>query len=101
MGTLHLLSYSPFTDNRLASCLRLLKTEDAVLLMGDAVYTLQPNNSWLTRLAALPESIALFALTEDLTARNLSPAVLPRLVAVDYPEFVALTCRYPRCNSWL
>ncbi len=37
MTTLHLLSHSPFTDNRLSSCLQLLSLHDAVLLSGDAV----------------------------------------------------------------
>ena len=40
MATLHILSHSPFADSRLASCLRLLGAQDALLLCGDAVYAL-------------------------------------------------------------
>ena len=38
MKTLHVIAHSPFGDERLASCLRLLGAEDALLLCGDAVY---------------------------------------------------------------
>ena len=40
MTTLHVIAHSPFGDNRLASCLRLLGADDALLLCGDAVYAL-------------------------------------------------------------
>jgi len=41
MTTLHVIAHSPFGDERLASCLRLLGTDDALLLCGDAVYALR------------------------------------------------------------
>ena len=42
MSTLHVLSHSPFGDDRLTSCLRVIGANDALLLTGDAVYALQP-----------------------------------------------------------
>ncbi|MGO3534092.1 DsrH/TusB family sulfur metabolism protein, partial [Pseudomonas helleri] len=50
MTTLHVLSHSPFSDTRLSSCLRVLGTDDALLLTGDAVYALQPQSSPLKAL---------------------------------------------------
>ena len=50
MATLHVLSHSPFADSRLASCLRLLGADDALLLSGDAVYALQPGTANLQEL---------------------------------------------------
>ncbi|WP_277419150.1 DsrH/TusB family sulfur relay protein, partial [Pseudomonas viridiflava] len=44
MSTLHVLSHSPFTDNRLDSCLRLLGDNDGILLCGDATYALTPSS---------------------------------------------------------
>ncbi|WP_413770140.1 DsrH/TusB family sulfur metabolism protein, partial [Vibrio vulnificus] len=44
MSTLHVLSHSPFGDNRLTSCLRVLGDQDALLLCGDATYALQPGS---------------------------------------------------------
>jgi len=99
MATLHLLSHSPFSDSRLASCLRLLGPTDALLLSGDAVYALQPGSAQRQALELMPASIALFALDEDLQARALeAPA---RLQVVDYPGFVELCTRYTKVNSWL
>lgn len=100
MATLHLLSHSPFADSRLASCLRLLATDDALLLCGDAVYAVQHGTDQCQTLERLPAGIALFALEEDLYARGLD-ALPSRLQAVDYAGFVALCCRYARTNAWL
>lgn len=100
MTTLHILSTSPFADQRLASCLRLLSPGDGLLLCGDAVYALNPDCAPRQTLELMPEQIALYALQEDLDARGLHdwPA---RLQVVDYPAFVALTLDYARSNSWL
>ncbi|MCW1937055.1 sulfurtransferase complex subunit TusB [Pseudomonas sp. MDMC_285] len=99
MATLHILSHSPFTDSRLASCLRLLGAGDALLLTGDAVYALQPGTTNLQALQLMPASISLYALDEDLAARALQAP--ERAQAVDYPEFVELCTRYAKVNSWL
>ncbi|MCQ2029986.1 sulfurtransferase complex subunit TusB [Stutzerimonas zhaodongensis] len=100
MATLHLLSHSPFSDSRLSSCLRVLSADDALLLSGDAVYALQHGTDHRRALELMPESIALFALEEDLAARGMDSLPL-RLQQVDYEGFVELCCRYDRTNSWL
>ncbi len=100
MSTLHLLAHSPFSDSRLSSCLRLLGSHDGLLLSGDAVYALQPGTAQRQALDLMPDSIALFALDEDLQARALSE--LPcRVKRLDYPAFVELTLSYAKVNSWL
>ena len=99
MATLHLLSHSPFTDSRLSSCLRLLGSQDGLLLCGDAVYALQAGTVQGQALELMPEAIALYALDEDVQARNLVPP--SRLTLVDYPGFVALSCQYDKVNTWL
>ncbi|MBU0809330.1 MAG: sulfurtransferase complex subunit TusB [Gammaproteobacteria bacterium] len=99
MATLHVLSHSPFTDYRLSSCLRILGSQDALLLCGDAVYALQAGSAQRQTLERLPEAIALYALDEDVHARGLAhPA---RLTLIDYPAFVALSCQYDKVNTWL
>lgn len=100
MATLHLLSHSPFSDGRLASCLHLIADGDALLLCGDAVYALQSGTDQRRALELMPESITLFALNEDVAARGLT-ALPSRLQQVDYDGFVELCCRYDRTNSWL
>ena len=99
MATLHVLSHSPFTDSRLASCLRLLGAEDGILLCGDAVYALNPNTEHWARLAQVVPEARLYALEEDLAARG-QHANNP-VQAVDYPGFVALALAYDKVNTWL
>ena len=99
MSTLHVISHSPFGDNRLDSCLRLLGANDGLLLCGDAVYALQPGTAQLQALELMPAGIALYALEEDLQARALSAPT--RAQAIDYPAFVELCGRYAKVNSWL
>ncbi|MCW2272185.1 sulfurtransferase complex subunit TusB [Pseudomonas sp. JUb96] len=99
MSTLHVISHSPFGDNRLTSCLRLLGDQDGVLLCGDAVYALQPGSAPLATLQARNLQGRLLALEEDLQARGISADEGTR--AIDYPAFVALSLDFDKVNSWL
>ncbi|UFH51268.1 sulfurtransferase complex subunit TusB [Pseudomonas sp. KNUC1026] len=91
MTTLHVLSHSPFTDNRLDSCLRLLGLEDGVLLCGDATYALRTPDAL--------KGARLFVLAEDAEARGLE--VPPPAQAIDYSGFVELALAYDKVNTWL
>jgi len=92
MSTLHVVSHSPFTDSRLASCLRVCGNADAILLCGDGAYGLH-NAALQTR------GVKVFVLAEDMLARNLP---LPGWAdSVDYPGFVQLSTDYDKVNSWL
>ena len=95
MSTLHVVSHSPFSDTRLGSCLRLLGSEDALLLCGDGVYALQLQGSALTSL----EEKTVFILEEDLQVRNLKCPTWA--TGVDYTAFVELSIRYDKVNTWL
>lgn len=97
MKTLHVLSSSPFSDDRLSSCLRLLASGDGLLLCGDATYATQPGNSHAEALAAL-QGVALYVLAEDIQARGLEPAAA--IEQIDYPRFVALACAFSKVNTW-
>ncbi|WP_207849211.1 MULTISPECIES: sulfurtransferase complex subunit TusB [unclassified Pseudomonas] len=97
MSTLHVLSHSPFGDERLTSCLRLLGAADALLLSGDAVYALQPGTAPFTELQS--RQLKLFVLAEDAQARAVQ---LPDWAeAIDYPAFVELSIHHDKVNSWL
>lgn len=97
MSTLHVLSHSPFGDDRLRSCLRLLGSQDALLLTGDAVYALQPGTAPFTALSE--RAPTLYVLAEDAQARALTIPGHAR--AIDYPAFVELSLHYDKVNSWL
>ncbi|MNC70223.1 sulfurtransferase complex subunit TusB [Pseudomonas sp. ACN5] len=97
MSTLHVLSHSPFGDERLTSCLRVIGANDGLLLSGDAAYALQPGTAPFTALSA--RGLKLFVLAEDAQARAL---VVPDWAqAIDYPAFVELSIHYDKVNSWL
>ena len=97
MSTLHVLSHSPFADERLTSCLRVIGANDGLLLSGDAAYALQPGTVPFTALST--RGLKLFVLTEDAQARAL---VVPDWAqAIDYPAFVELSIHYDKVNSWL
>jgi tRNA 2-thiouridine synthesizing protein B len=97
MSTLHVLSHSPFGDDRLNSCLRVIGTNDALLLSGDAVYALQPGTAPFKALNA--RGLTLYVLAEDAQARAID--VPDWAKAVDYPAFVELSIHHDKVNSWL
>ncbi|KAA0987999.1 sulfurtransferase complex subunit TusB [Pseudomonas sp. ANT_J12] len=97
MSTLHVLSHSPFGDDRLSSCLRVIGAHDALLLSGDAAYALQPGTAPFNALNA--RGLKLFVLAEDAQARALNVPDWAR--AIDYPAFVELSIHYDKVNSWL
>lgn len=97
MSTLHVLSHSPFGDDRLTSCLRLIGSADALLLSGDAVYALQAGTAPFNALQS--RQIKLFVLAEDAQARAI--AVPGWAEAIDYPAFVELSIHHDKVNSWL
>ncbi|WP_426619722.1 sulfurtransferase complex subunit TusB [Pseudomonas rustica] len=97
MSTLHVLSHSPFGDDRLTSCLRVIGGADALLLSGDAVYALQPGTVPFTALHN--RQIKLFVLAEDAQARALQ--VPDWAEVIDYPAFVELSIHHDKVNSWL
>ncbi|WP_434603748.1 sulfurtransferase complex subunit TusB [Pseudomonas sp. Z4-7] len=97
MSTLHVLSHSPFGDNRLARCLRILGSQDALLLCGDATYALQPGTEPFAALQAAARKV--FVLAEDAQGRALD--IPDWAEAIDYPAFVELSIEHDKVNSWL
>lgn len=97
MSTLHVLSHSPFGDERLTSCLRLLGASDALLLSGDAAYALQPGTAPFSALES--RKVKLFVLAEDAQARAVQ--IPDWAEAIDYPAFVELSIHHDKVNSWL
>ncbi|RON72473.1 sulfurtransferase complex subunit TusB [Pseudomonas fluorescens] len=97
MSTLHVLSHSPFGDDRLTSCLRVIGSADALLLCGDAVYALQPGTAPFAALQT--GQVKLFVLAEDAQARAVDTPDWAE--AIDYTAFVELSIHHDKVNSWL
>lgn len=99
MATLHVLAHSPFTDGRLASCLRILGAADGLLLCGDAVHALQTGSSAWPPLQTLAQNGRLYALKEDVSARAIAAA--EPVQRIDYAAFVQLSLDFDKVNTWL
>tara|TARA_R110002020_G_scaffold120122_1_gene273650 strand:- start:30296 stop:30595 length:300 start_codon:yes stop_codon:yes gene_type:complete len=98
---LHILRHSPQTDNRFASCLRVLASQQGLLLIEEAVYALLPQSPYASRLELLPNSVQLYALESDIQARGLALDDLPaRVQVVDYDAMVSLCAEYSKVVSW-
>ena len=90
MSTLHTLSAIPDAPTT-GDCLRLLAEGDALLLLGDGVYS--------ASLVSEVDGIELYALSTDAFARGVS--TLPdSITLVDMAGFVALTERFARQVAW-
>lgn len=99
MATLHMLAHSPFTDGRLASCLRILGAADGLLLCGDAVHALHPGSTAWPPLQAVANSGRLYALDEDVSARAIASTA--QVQRIDYAAFVQLSLDFDKVNTWL
>lgn len=90
MNTLHILN-SPLSGTELAAQFALFGANDSVIFIQDGCYTLA-NSS------AIADKVNLYALEDDLKARNIT---CPDSVKVlDYPGFVDLTLAHHKTISW-
>lgn len=117
-GTLHTVNKSAFGSDALASCRRVARPGDAILLLEDGVYnavdasilvgaglTRDASETNQSRARPAPTAsfggIKVYALREDLRARGITAAQLPaHIEPITYEDFVALVCTYARTVSW-
>jgi len=101
MSTLHTINKSPFDRNSLASCLRVISDNDAILLIEDGVYA-ATGTSFSDSVKAAAESHAVYVLGPDLSARGMKEdGIVQGVKVVDYEGFVDLVTEYDKTNSWL
>ena len=84
------------TGAAVTRCLEVLSNNDAILLLEDGVYLAQDN----AVLQNMPETIKIFALSDDLSARGIANNVHENVSKVDWPGFVTLTTEYDKVVSW-
>lgn len=98
---LHILRHSPAGGSQLSSCLRVVTSRQAVLLIEDAVYALLPGSSAFGSLRLLPADIRLYVLENDLLARGLALDDLPKRVqTIGYDRMVELCAESGKVVSW-
>ena len=97
---LHIVNKSPEGGNGLASCLRIARDGDSVLLIEDAVYAATEALAARCGLAAALPRLKLFVLQPDLEARGIAARRMPAIEPVDYGGFVELAAAHST-QSWL
>jgi len=97
MGTLHIVSKSPFASSALADCLRVCG-EATILLIEDAVNAAIANNEWIEPLKR--DGLMVYVLQSDCDARGLSQRIDSKFALTDYPGFVRLCCEHAPVTSW-
>ena len=95
MNCLHILNRSP-ASGLLPIARETMSPGDSLLLLEDGVFHLhQPGE-----LAALPEGVAVWFLTEDLRARGLGNGLPAGAAGLDMDGFVDLCTRHNKTLSW-
>jgi len=102
MSVLHIVNKSPYERNSLDTCLRLAKSDSAILLIEDGIYAVQKNSATSGKMEQALGNHPVYALQPDLQARGVSPGnMIDGISLVDYDGFVKLTTEYDKLQSWL
>ena len=98
---LHIVNKSPAQTTALASCLRLAREGQALLLIEDGVYAATPSMAASSGLAATAKRLQVFVLLPDVQARGIAGKLIAEARTVGYDGFVDLVAEHPNNQSWL
>jgi tRNA 2-thiouridine synthesizing protein B len=97
MTVLHTLNAAP-SSSAYADCVRLLAAEDALLLLGDAVYAAMDGTAVFSQLQ--DTGVDLYVLESDALSAGIHGRVNKKVVTVDFDAFAALTEKFPKQQAW-
>ena len=98
---LHIVNKSPAQTTSLASCLRLAKNGQTLLLIEDGVYAATTGMAATSGIAAAAKRLKVVALQPDLDARGVAGRLIDGVSTVDYAGFVDLVAEHFTNQSWL
>jgi tRNA 2-thiouridine synthesizing protein B len=98
---LHIVNKSHQQTSTLASCLRLAKPGQALLLTEDAVLAATKAGAASAGLAPALASLKVYVLQPDVEARGMAGRLIDGVTAIDYAGFVDLVAKHPNNQSWL
>jgi tRNA 2-thiouridine synthesizing protein B len=98
---LHIVNKSHRQTSSLASCLRLARPGQALLLTEDAVYAATGACAAASGIAAATATLKVYALQPDVDARGMAGRLAEGVATVDYAGFVDLVAAHPTNQSWL
>ena len=97
---LHTVNKSPFTQDALRSCLRVVSEEDSVVLLEDGVYAALEDTLVSELIRDVLKKVAVYSLLPDLKARGIEKQVIAGVRLIDYDGFVGLTEKHSVVQSW-
>lgn len=98
---LHIVNKSHAQTSSLASCLRLAKDGQALLLTEDGVYAATVAAAASSGLAGALSRLQVYALKADVEARGMAGKLVDGVKTVDYGGFVDLVAEHSNNQSWL
>jgi tRNA 2-thiouridine synthesizing protein B len=98
---LHIVNKSHRQTTALASCLRLARPGQALLLTEDAVYAATQGGADSAGLAAALAQLEVYVLQPDVEARGMAGKLIDGITAIGYDGFVDLVAKHPTNHSWL
>jgi sulfur relay protein TusB/DsrH len=89
------------SSDLLASCLRVARAGDCILLIEDGAYNVRTLADAATAQGCDLSQLQCCVLRDDLSARGFSESALPAFItAVDHAGFVALACAHRQSVHW-
>lgn len=98
---LHIVNKSPAMTTSLASCLRLARDGQTLLLIEDGVYAATAAMAASSGVAAAASRLKVYVLQPDAEARGVASRLIDGVTAVDYAGFVDLVAEHSTNQSWL
>ncbi len=99
---LHIVNKSPMERSSFASCFRIARAGDSVLMIEDGVYAALANTTLADKITRRMNELSFYALGPDIAARGLGDtALIENLGIVDYEGFVDLVTASDITQSWL
>ena len=98
---LHIVNKSHTDRTALASCLRLAKDGQSLLLTEDGIYAATTGAAGASGIAAASGRLKVYALQPDVEARGMAGKLIDGVALVDYAGFVDLVAEHSTNQSWL
>ncbi|MBK9136655.1 MAG: sulfurtransferase complex subunit TusB [Betaproteobacteria bacterium] len=98
---LHIVNKSHTDRTALASCLRLARDGQALLLTEDGVLAASAATAEASGIAAAAKRLKVYVLAPDAQARGVAERLAAGVTTVDYAGFVDLVAEHSTNQSWL
>lgn len=97
---MHTVNRSPFQHSTLADCLKVIASNDVILLLEDGVYGALSSSPQWQSLSPLVNSERCYALDDDLKARGIAEQISDEINIISMSEFVELSTQHNPIRSW-